>query len=266
MFILVLLTYFIGGIITGTLSAWIGAGGGAIIIPLMLIVCKYQGISREIAIHLAVSTSLAFIMINALYNSYKHYKNNHLVTEILKNAIPAIFIGAIFGTIFSEMMPAKAIEILFAIILLVSLFKTFKFRKSSITSGIIMPSKLSCTFLGGATGLLSSIVGIGGSSIVNPYMKHYNYPMKNSAAMAAATAVPVALIATVTMLVSSYHALGIPAYSLGYLYLPAFLGLLVGSIIGTPIGIKIVKVCPETVSIWLFRFILIYVVIDMLCK
>ncbi|WP_150467301.1 sulfite exporter TauE/SafE family protein [Francisella sp. SYW-9] len=264
MFALVLFIYFIGGIVTGTLSAWIGAGGGAIVIPLMLIVCKYQGISHEIAIHLAVSTSLAFIMINALYNSYKHYKHNHLVTKILKNAIPAIFIGAILGTMLSEVMPAKAIEVLFAIILLVSLIKTFRFNQTIVNSKIIMPSRLSCTFLGGATGLLSSIVGIGGSSIVNPYMKHYNYPMKNCAAMAAATAVPVALIATITMLVSSYHALGIPAYSLGYLYLPAFLGLLVGSVIGTPIGIKLVKICPESASLWLFRFILIYVIIDML--
>ena len=59
-------------------------------------------------------------------------------------------------------------------------------------------------------------------------------------------------------------AAGIPAYSLGYLYFPAFCGLLVGSVIGTPIGIRIVKKCPEAVSLWLFRLILIYVIIDML--
>jgi uncharacterized membrane protein YfcA len=66
------------------------------------------------------------------------------------------------------------------------------------------------------------------------------------------------------MLISSYNTLGIPQYSFGYLYLPAFLGLLVGSFFGIPIGIRIVKKCPEKISLWLFRLILIYVVIDML--
>lgn len=261
---IVLMIYFAAGIVTGILSAWVGAGGGAIIIPLMLVVCKYQGMSNVIAIHLAVSTSLAFIMINALYNAYKHYKHGHLVLTILKNALPMIFIGAILGTIISEFMPARAIEILFAVVLLVSLIKTFRLKKTHASEDIVMPSKGSCIFLGSTTGLLSSIVGIGGSSIVNPYMKHYHYPMKNCAAMAAATAFPTGLIATITMLVSSYHAVGIPAYSLGYLYLPAFCGLLVGSVIGTPIGILIVKKCPEVISLWLFRLILIYVIIDML--
>ncbi|WP_235842358.1 sulfite exporter TauE/SafE family protein [Cysteiniphilum halobium] len=259
-----LVIYLVGGVITGILSAWVGAGGGAIIIPLMLIVCKYQGMSNTLAIHLAVSTSLAFITINAFYNAYKHYKHGHLVMSILKNAIPMIFLGAILGTIISEFMPARAIEILFAVVLLVSLIKTFRLKGAQVNKDIIIPSKGSCVFLGGTTGLLSSIIGIGGSSIVNPYMKHYNYPMKNCAAMAAATAFPTGLIATITMLVSSYHVVGIPAYSLGYLYLPAFCGLLVGSIIGTPIGISIVKRCPEMISLWLFRFILIYVIIDML--
>jgi uncharacterized membrane protein YfcA len=203
-------------------------------------------------------------MINALYNSYKHYKHGHLIFTILKNAFPAILIGAILGTIIGQLMSARIIETLFATILIISLVKTFSIRRIAIEAAAIMPSKKSCFFLGSATGVLSSIVGIGGSSIVNPYMQHYNYPMKNCAAMSAATGFPVALIATITMLISSYHALGIPSYSLGYLYLPAFLGLLIGSVLGTPIGVRIVKKCPETISLWLFRFILIYVIIDMI--
>ncbi|MED7788432.1 sulfite exporter TauE/SafE family protein [Francisella sp. 19X1-34] len=261
---IILLIYLICGIIVGTLSSWIGAGGGAVIIPVMLLVCKYQGMSNEISIHLAVSTSLAFIMINAFYSSYKHYKHGHLILNILKNAFPAIIIGAILGTIISQLMSARVIETIFAILLIVSLVKTFKFKKNIAKLEVILPSKISCIFLGSTAGLLSSIVGIGGSSIVNPYMKHYNYPMRNSAAMAGAIALPTAAIATVTMLISSYHALGLPKYSFGYLYFPAFLGLLVGSFIGVPIGVRIVKRCPEAISIWLFRLILIYVIIDML--
>ncbi|MBK2123702.1 sulfite exporter TauE/SafE family protein [Fangia hongkongensis] len=262
---MVFMVYILGGIITGVLSAWVGAGGGAVIIPLMLFICKYQGISNAIAIHLSVSTSLGFIMINALYNAYKHYKHGHLITPLLKRAMPAILLGAIVGTIIGKMLNARSIEILLILLLLTSLIKTFSTQKASKQSADSqLPSKLSCSIFGGLTGALSSIVGVGGSSVVNPYMKHYHYPMKNCAAMSAALAFPIGLFATITMLISSYHIANLPAYSIGYLYLPAFLGLLIGSVIGTHIGVRIVKRCPERISLWLFRLILIFVIIDML--
>ncbi|WP_108651975.1 sulfite exporter TauE/SafE family protein [Dongshaea marina] len=262
---MVLLIYLTGGVLCGILSSWVGAGGGAIIIPLILLVCKYQGIPGAIAIHLAVATSLGFIMVNAFYVAYKHHKHGHLIIDILKKAMPALLIGAIVGTFIGKMMSENGIEFLFAAVLLVSLIKTFWVSKQAGTGAqSILPSATSCASFGALTGVLSSIVGIGGSSIVNPYMKHYNFPMKNCAAMSAATAVPVGLFATITMLVSSYHVAGLPAYSLGYLYLPAFFGLLLGSVIGTPIGVKIVKICPEGISLWVFRLLLLYVICDML--
>ena len=261
----ILTIYTFGGIITGILSSWVGAGGGAVIIPLMLFVCKYQGIDVGIAIHLSVSTSLSFIMFNALYNAYKHYKHGHIVEAILKNSMPTILAGAILGTMIGKMLKAQIIENLLIMLLTISVVTTFSRNcKPSKNLQPSLPSRLSCSLFGGVNGILSSIVGIGGSTVVTPYMKYHNYPMKNCAAMSAAFAFPIGLFATITMLISSYHVQNLPPFSIGYLYIPAFLSLLFGSAIGTQIGIRIVRVCPERISIWLFRIMLTSVIIDML--
>jgi uncharacterized protein len=258
-----LLIYIIGGVLAGVLSSWVGAGGASIIIPLMLFICKSQGMSSGVAIHLSVSTSLAFITVNSLYNAYQHYQSKNIIPTILKKTLPALIVSAIIGSILSIMMTANIIEYLFLFITLISLIKTFS---GSNISGMRtrIPSKKSCATFGSLVGVLSSVVGIGGSAIVNPYMKHYNFPMRNCAAMASALAVPAGIFGTISMFITSYHVHGLPTYCLGYLYLPALVCLLGGSCIGTRIGIKIVNKCPENISIWVFRALLSFVIINML--
>ncbi|TNF69937.1 MAG: sulfite exporter TauE/SafE family protein [Gammaproteobacteria bacterium] len=260
---MILITYIIAGIIAGILAGWIGAGGGVIIIPLMLWISQYQHIPFPIAMHLAVATSLAFIMVNALYSSYKHHRQRNIIYPIVKFAIPTILIGAIVGALLGKIIPSEAIKIIFLLVIISVFIKTF-INLDKHHHNPIMPSKVSCATMGAATGMLASLVGIGGSGVVNPYMQHYHYPMKNAAAMSATLAFPMGFFATVATVATSLHASSLPAYSLGYLYLPAFIGLLVGSLIGTPIGVKIVKKCPEKISIWVFRIVLIFVIIEMI--
>ena len=221
--LLLLIAYIIGGVGAGILAGWVGAGGGVIIIPMMILISKYQEIPANVSIHLAVSTSLSFIMINALYGSYKHYKSGHLTLLIVKMAVPTILIGTIIGTILGKFMSAIAIETIFTLTILTVLIKTFIRKKDHYSLEAQLPSKLSCRIMGLCTGVLASLVGIGGSGIVNPYMQHYHYPMKNCAATSTALAFPMGLFATVVTLLSSFYTPQLPNYTLGYLYLPAFI-------------------------------------------
>ncbi|MCF6764435.1 sulfite exporter TauE/SafE family protein [Thiotrichales bacterium 19S3-7] len=260
---MILITYIIAGVIAGILAGWIGAGGGVIIIPLMLWISQYQHIPFPIAMHLAVATSLAFIMVNALYSSYKHHRQDNIIYPIVKSAIPTILIGAVIGALLGKVLPSESIKIIFLLVILAVFIKTFiHLDKQNHTP--VMPSKLSAMSMGATTGILASLVGIGGSGVVNPYMQHYHYPMKNAAAMSATLAFPMGFFATIATVATSIHAANLPSYSLGYLYLPAFIGLLIGSLIGTPIGVRIVKKCPENLSVWLFRLVLVFVIIEMI--
>ncbi|QGO78695.1 Sulfite exporter TauE/SafE (plasmid) [Piscirickettsia salmonis] len=76
---MILVPYIVAGVFTGILSGWVGAGGGIVIVPVMLWLAAQQGINTTLAMHLAVTTSLGFIMVNSLYTTFHHYRSNNLV-------------------------------------------------------------------------------------------------------------------------------------------------------------------------------------------
>jgi uncharacterized membrane protein YfcA len=93
-------------------------------------------------------------------------------------------------------------------------------------------------------GLLSSIVGIGGGTLTVPYLVHGQMLMRNAVAVASACGLPIAVAGTVSYALLGWNALHLPEWSLGYVYLPAFLGTGLSSIATAPIGAKWVHKLP----------------------
>jgi uncharacterized membrane protein YfcA len=58
------------------------------------------------------------------------------------------------------------------------------------------------------------------------------------AATSAALASPLGLAATAGYVYGGFNEGGLPALSIGYLYLPAFAGLALGALVGSPFGIR----------------------------
>ncbi|ODN42182.1 sulfite exporter TauE/SafE family protein [Piscirickettsia litoralis] len=261
---MIFLIYIIVGIFTGILSGWVGAGGGIIIVPVMLELTTGQGISSELGMHLAVTTSLGFIMVNSLYTTFHHHRSKNLVIPLFKRIAIFAIIGALVGGQLDKVIPTFWIKILFTVTIIGVFIQSFLNRTGSLNQQPVYPGGLSRATMGVSVGVLASLVGVGGSAITNPYMLHHHYPMKKSAAMSTALAFPMGLFAIASLLVSSVGLSGLPAGSLGYLYLPAFVGLLVGSFIGSPLGVMIVKRVPEKASVWLFRVVLLAVIMQML--
>ncbi|WP_155403557.1 sulfite exporter TauE/SafE family protein [Piscirickettsia salmonis] len=91
---MILVPYIVAGVFTGILSGWVGAGGGIVIVPVMLWLAAQQGINTTLAMHLAVTTSLGFIMVNSLYTTFHHYRSNNLVIPLFKGTVIFTVIGA----------------------------------------------------------------------------------------------------------------------------------------------------------------------------
>ncbi|MBR9859105.1 MAG: TSUP family transporter, partial [Gammaproteobacteria bacterium] len=60
------LMYLALGAFAGTLAGLFGVGGGLIIVPVLIISFKLQGIGGDLVTHMAVGTSLATIMFTSL--------------------------------------------------------------------------------------------------------------------------------------------------------------------------------------------------------
>ncbi|AKP74975.1 Sulfite exporter TauE/SafE (plasmid) [Piscirickettsia salmonis] len=263
---MILVPYIVAGVFTGILSGWVGAGGGIVIVPVMLWLAAQQGINTTLAMHLAVTTSLGFIMVNSLYTTFHHYRSNNLVIPLFKGTVIFTVIGALIGGQLDKIIPVAFVKILFTVIIISVLVQSFFNRINQVgrfECQPMYPGFLSRSIMGFSVGILASLVGIGGSAITNPYMQYHRYPMKKSAAMSTALAFPMGLFALASLLASSVGMVGLPYGSVGYLYLPAFTGLLIGSLLGSPLGVWLVKRASEQISVWVFRIILLAVVIQM---
>jgi uncharacterized membrane protein YfcA len=108
-------------------------------------------------------------------------------------------------------------------------------------------------------GGMSSLVAIGGGILTVPFLSACNVRLQHAIGTAAAIGFPIAIVGT-----ASYIVIGIvqsqefPEYSLGYIYLPALVGIAFFSVVSASIGAKVVHI-TQTATIRRIFVILLYV-------
>jgi uncharacterized membrane protein YfcA len=100
------------GLVSGFMSALFGVGGGIVVVPLLILVCRYGP-------HVATATSLAAIVITALAGTitYALHGEVHPAYAALVG-LPAA-IGAAAGTALQRRLRARVLTYLFAAFLVV---------------------------------------------------------------------------------------------------------------------------------------------------
>jgi hypothetical protein len=87
-------------------------------------------------------------------------------------------------------------------------------------------------------GFLSGLVGAGGGFVSVPFMTWCNVPIHNAVATSAALGFPIALANVVGYVISGQSCYGLPAASLGYIWLPALGVIATCSVLTAPLGAK----------------------------
>ena len=94
------LGYLAVGSVAGLVSGLFGLGGGTVIVPTLLLVFAAQGVSPEIATHMAIATSLACISVTSVSSIYTHYQKGAVKWSLLKSFIPGVVVGAVVRHVF----------------------------------------------------------------------------------------------------------------------------------------------------------------------
>ena len=110
--------------------------------------------------------------------------------------------------------------------------------------------------VGGAIGMFSSFVGIGGGTLTIPFLTMCNVPMREAIGTSSGVGMSIAVFGSLSYIMNGWGEPGLPPWSFGFIYLPALLGLVVGSMSTAPIGAKLVyKVSVPTLK----RFFAIFI-------
>ena len=93
--------------------------------------------------------------------------------------------------------------------------------------------------MGVFTGWLSSLVSIGGGTVVIPFLVWCNIPLRHAIGTASAIGFSVAIGGTVGYIIIGWSTPGLPSAHLGYVYLPALLWVASASVGSASLGARI---------------------------
>ena len=235
--------YSILGILSGTLSGLFGVGGGVIIVPTLLFSFKLLGISENLYTHMAIGTSLCTIFVIVSSSAYFHMKQTPIDTKIFLKLLIPICLGSLLGSSLSNTLPPQTLKIIFSIYILFVAYKMWHNLK--IKSSPKKTSLLMYLIVGSIIGIKSSLLGIGGGTISIPFLSWRGLEMKKAIGVSVCIGIPIALIGGLASVYNGFSKENLPLYSWGYLYLPAFLGIITTGPFFARIGVKLSYSLPQ---------------------
>ncbi len=122
------------------------------------------------------------------------------------------------------------------------------------------PSPLQAAAGGTVMGVVASLAGIGGGSLTVPYLNYYGIEMRKAIGTASLCGVFLALSGmTGFILFGLKQAEALPPYSVGYVYLPALLGIVTTSVITTRFGARLATRLPTHIIKRVFAIFLLLI-------
>lgn len=234
--------FVLAGIVAGFLAGLLGIGGGFVVVPVLLFVLPIAGVEHQYVAHMAIGTSLLCICVTAIASSNSHHQKGAVNWSLFWIISPGLVIGALAGAAFAAFLTGKILTIVFVT---GALLTAFYLLLGSQPKGQVSQSRWPFFIYGHFTGAISSIIGIGGGSVLVPFLVYKGKTMVQSVATAAACGFPIALFGASGYAVSGLQK-GIDIqYSTGYLYWPAFFGIVIFSAAAAPFGAKLAHFVSE---------------------
>jgi len=237
------LIYIFLGIFAGTLSGIFGIGGGLVIVPTLLFCFKLLNFPQEHIMHMTIGTSLAVILVTVTNSMYGHHLNKNIDWKIVKKIFIFLVVGAFGGGFVSKSLDTFTLELIFAVYVVLVSLKMFSELK--IERELRETSNTLYGVVGFIIGFKSTILGIGGGTISIPFLTWRGHPMKTAVGVSASLGIPIALAGVSSYIYNGYALESLPENSLGYVYLPAVIGVVLTSSYFARVGAKLSHKLPQ---------------------
>lgn len=252
------------GVLAGIFAGLLGIGGGAVTVPLLLWAFSAQGFDNEVATHIALATSLAAMVITSCSSALTHSSKGAVLWDALLFMALGVILGSLVGVVTAIQLSGASLQIAFAFFLAyVALQMAFGFSPSPDRA---IPGKPGLLGAGGVIGCVSMYFGIGGGSLTVPFLSYCGVPPARAIGTSAALGLPIALWGSILYVISGWNNPLLPAGAVGYVYMPAAIGIVLTSAIFARIGANIAHRLKGTHLRRIFAFVLLAVAAEIIWK
>ncbi|MFZ5573152.1 MAG: sulfite exporter TauE/SafE family protein [Thermodesulfobacteriota bacterium] len=251
----IIITYLGVGAVAGILAGLLGVGGGLIIVPMLVFCLTREAVAPQAVMHISLGTSMASIMFTSISSFSAHHKHGAVQWSVVRRIVPGILTGTFLGSCVAALLSTNFLKAFFVVFLYYVAVQMLTNRKP--TPSRTLPGAAGMFIAGNIIGMTSSLVGIGGGSLSVPFMIWCNLAVHEAIGTSAAIGFPIAVAGTIGYLFNGWQVDGLPAASLGYIYLPALAGIVGASVLTAPLGVRLAHRLPVDKLKRLFAALLI---------
>lgn len=241
------------GILAGITSGLLGIGGGIFTVSALTWFFKYKGFPEADIMHFAIATSLASMMLNTAVSSAYHWRKSAIVWSLVYKIIPGVIVGSWVGSFFASDLSSRILQFLFGVFV-TSMGIHFIWKKKKAQAQERLPKQWTWVSIGGSIAFLSNILGIGGGVFTLPTLLHYHVDEKKAVGTSSIISFMISMCGT-----ASYM-------KMGYVYVPAFLGVSFVSIFAATYGAYLSHKLHSGSLRKIFAIVLIFIGFSMICS
>ena len=226
--------------VAGFMAGLLGVGGGIIMVPALYYAFTVLDFDILTRMHLSVGTSLAIIIPTSIISTKTHMEYDAVDFKMVKSFGIFILFGVIAGTFLAVNLKTPALVLFFSIFaFIVGIF--FIFVRENLMENPKKLSNLTKNISGMLIGFISVPLGIGGGSLMVPFMRTFGYDIRKSIGTAAAVGFLIAATGTITMIIGGKIIDNVDTpFSIGYINLLGFIVFVPVTMIMARLGAKAV--------------------------
>jgi uncharacterized membrane protein YfcA len=234
-----LLLFLALGVVAGILAGLLGVGGGLVLVAALAWLLPLMGIPQEAAMHAALASSLASIVLTAAASARAHARRGSVLWPTVAWMVPGLLLGGWLGSGVAVRIDDDVLRYIVAGYCLVAAAQLlFGRRREMRPDGAPPPRGAAMTAAGTGIGAVSAVVGIGGGSMTVPLLVWLGTAPVRAVGTSSACGVAIGLASAVGYALHAPPG-ALPEHAIGYVYLPAATGIAAASVLAAPYGTRL---------------------------
>jgi uncharacterized protein len=256
--------YLALGAFVGFFSGLLGIGGGAAMVPMLAFIFAAKAFAPQSVVHLALGTGIATMVFTAASSARSHHRHGAVNWPVMLKMAPGIIAGTFGGALLAGYLDLRVLSLIFTALIYYLATQMLLERKPG--PGRAMPGPAGVTLAAGAIGLASSLTATGGAALVVAFLARRAVGIHEAIGTAAAISWPLAVAGTAGYILSGLSVPDRPEFSVGYVYLPALVGIAAASMLMAPVGARLAHRTPARRLRKIFALVLFGLATSMLLR
>jgi uncharacterized membrane protein YfcA len=231
--------YLVLGAVAGVLAGLLGIGGGLVLVAALVWLLPTQGVPAELAVHVALATALASIVLTGLSSARAHHWRGSVLWPTVAWLVPGLLVGGWLGSLVATKLEGEWLRGFISVYCYLAALQLGLDWPKARAERPDAPRGPGYSTSGLLIGAISALVGIGGGSMTVPLLVWRGVRPVRAVGTSSACGVAIALASAAGYAAHGPAPGSLPDGSWGYVFVPAAVGIALASVLTAPLGTRL---------------------------